>query len=462
MKGCRKKRVPRWNGAIWAVKCDNVSTHPQKRAVHPWMRIVAPIYYDVLRITLKPTMPSFQGRYSGMLVSGVAPSAGAPRYVRCEARGPETLPCVRIRYDGENEKGCPMPDIVLRFDKDMLVISAPVSAALARQGVDVDRDLELMTVLEPDSIQEAMRLESMAGAQCLATSTAGITPARMAQVGMEDRAQDVARASLEVLRPLKPQHVLVEIGPCGLPLDASSKASLNENRDQYARAARLFEGEQFDAFFLNGFTTASDLLCALMGVRQVSDMPAFASVDVLADGTLASGRGTLEEACSIMGEYGASVAGFSTASGIEDACALAKRAEAACDLPILVQLSVFEHKPKQGGPTDANPYYCPDAVVDAAVRLRASGVQFLRATGAATPAYTGALAATTAGLDVAVCRTAGMPVADASVVSESPSSGDGRSEGEPQVVSATDEQMSALADALREKVAAAFSGSGEA
>ena len=219
----------------------------------------------------------------------------------------------------------------------------------------------------------------------------------MAQVGMEDRAQDVARASLEVLRPLKPQHVLVEIGPCGLPLDASSKASLNENRDQYARAARLFEGEQFDAFFLNGFTTASDLLCALMGVRQVSDMPAFASVDVLADGTLASGRGTLEEACSIMGEYGASVAGFSTASGIEDACALAKRAEAACDLPILVQLAVAEHKPKQGGPTDANPYYCPDAVVDAAVRLRASGVQFLRATGAATPAYTGALAATTAG-----------------------------------------------------------------
>ena len=59
MKGCRKKRAPRWNGAIWAVKCDNVSAHPQKRAVHPWMRIVAPIYYDVLRIALKPTMPSF-------------------------------------------------------------------------------------------------------------------------------------------------------------------------------------------------------------------------------------------------------------------------------------------------------------------------------------------------------------------------------------------------------------------
>ena len=59
-------------------------------------------------------------------------------------------------------------------------------------------------------------------------------------------------------------------------------------------------------------------------------------------------------------------------------------------------------------------------------------------------------------------RAARLSVAGASVAAESPSSGDGRSEGELQVASATDEQMSALADALREKVAAAFSESGEA
>ena len=36
----------------------------------------------------------------------------------------------------------------------------------------------------------------------------------------------------------------------------------------------------------------------------------------------------------------------------------------------------------------------------AAVKLYAAGVQFLRATGQATPAYTGALVATVSGLDV--------------------------------------------------------------
>ena len=44
--------------------------------------------------------------------------------------------------------------------------------------------------------------------------------------------------------------------------------------------------------------------------------------------------------------------------------------------------------------------FTPDTMQPAAVKLFGAGVQFLRATGAATPAYTGALAATVAGLDV--------------------------------------------------------------
>lgn len=348
-----------------------------------------------------------------------------------------------------------MPDIALRFRKDMLVLSSPVEAALARQGVDVDRDLGLITLVEPDSLQEAMRLESMAGAQCIVAPTANITPARMAQAGMEDRAADIVHAALSVVRELKPQHVLVEIGPCGLPLDSTSKASLNENRDQYARAARLLEGERFDAFFLNGFAGKTDLLCALMGIRKASDAPVFASVNVLPDGKLANGRDSLEEACAIMEEYGASVAGFATAAPIDDACEIARRAAASTGLPLLTQLSVAKRNPKQGAPTLENPYYCPDALVDAALRLRAAGVQFLRAAGNASPAYTGALAATVSGLDVAPsCLAPAQSDGDALENAEMPH--DATNAG-----SRKDDELTAVADALRSKVEAALSGSAE-
>ena len=67
---------------------------------------------------------------------------------------------------------------------------------------------------------------------------------------------------------------------------------------------------------------------------------------------------------------------------------------------MLAQLIVREHNPKQGDATPENPYFCPDALVAAATQLRAAGAQFLRAVGAATPAYAGALAAASEGFDV--------------------------------------------------------------
>ena len=125
-----------------------------------------------------------------------------------------------------------MPDIALRFHKDMLTISAPLDAALARQGVDVDRDMEYLVLVEPETIQDILRLESTAGAQCLTTPTEGITRARLAHHSLEDRAEELAQNALDMVRELAPQHILVEIGPCRLPLDPSSKSSLNEHRDQ--------------------------------------------------------------------------------------------------------------------------------------------------------------------------------------------------------------------------------------
>ncbi len=294
-----------------------------------------------------------------------------------------------------------MPDIQLRFNRDMLVLSSPVAPVLARQGFTDAGDIEYVTLMEPEVVRDALRLNLTAGAHCLITETAGITPARLAHRGMADRAEELARAALATVNGLRPQHTIVEVGPCALPLDASSKASLNENRDQYARAARAVEaaGQPYDAFFLNGFRNPSDLKCALMGIRQVSARPVIASVDVAADGTLAGGHFSFAEALALMADFEADVAGFATAADAQAACALAEQA-AQTSLPVLAQLSVAEVNQRQGAPTPENPYYCADAVVDVALSLRAAGVQFLRAVGQATPAYAGALAVAVEGRDV--------------------------------------------------------------
>ena len=185
-----------------------------------------------------------------------------------------------------------MADLALRFGKDMLVVSSPIQEALRRAGIESARDQALALLVEPETIEEAYRMETVAGPQCMVTPVADFTPARLVAVGAEGKGEALAEAALAVMAEFKPQHTLVEIAPCGLPLDPDSKASLVENRDQYARAAQLFDGRAFDAFFLNGFTTADDLKCALMGLRKVTDAPIIASVDVQGDGVPTSGRGT--------------------------------------------------------------------------------------------------------------------------------------------------------------------------
>lgn len=343
-----------------------------------------------------------------------------------------------------------MPDIQLRFHNDMLVLSAPIDATLARQGVDAVRDREYLNLMEPDVMQDALKLELVAGAQCLVTTTEDITRARLAHVRMDGDASKLADAALALSNALKPQHVLAEIGPCGLPLDASSKSSLNENRSQYADAARAFNDGVFDAFFLNGFTSIADLKCALMGLAQVSSKPVFASVtigegggaipeesvvklkrapeddpDALGKGLLFGGYELAEqaatpptpaalrkamdaqewpEALATMEEFGAAVVGFETADDLDRALRYAQQAVQSTSLPVLAQLRV---KAGAGaGKLDAlTPLedirdYTPATMERAAVKLFGAGVQFLRATGAATPAFTGALAATVQGLNV--------------------------------------------------------------
>ena len=304
-----------------------------------------------------------------------------------------------------------MPDIQMRFLKDMLVLSAPLETMLAQHGFDMPRDMPYLLMMEPETVEDIVRATAMTGAQCLVAPTAGITTARLAHARMRDDASRIATAAVSAVRTCKPQHILAEIGPCGLPLDPSSKSSLNENRAQYAQAVHAFDGMALDAIFLNGFTDVSDLKCALMGAAQAGDLPVFASVRV-EDGALVGDRAaevrqaSLADALAAMADLGAAVLGFETAEKPEAAASYVRQATA-FGLPVLAQLHVRERAPKQGGPTDENPYYCADAMERAAVALYGAGAQFLRATGAATPAYTGALVATVSGLDVRGCDYAG-------------------------------------------------------
>lgn len=292
-----------------------------------------------------------------------------------------------------------MPDIQLRFHHDMLVLSSPIAAALERQGFEIEGDIELLLMTEPEEAADAVRMQSVAGAQCLVTPTQGITEARLARQRMEGHAQEVADAAVGMLRQYKPQHLIAEIGATGLPIDPGSKPSLLANRDQYSAAVALFAGKDVDAIFFSDLASADDLRCELMGGRRVCDLPLFASVRADAEGRVLGRSMTVEECAAIAQEYEASVFGIHMDADPDDVVAVTKRLAGACDIPILVQVDAFPKVSRLPRHEPESAYSMPDDMVQLAARLRAAGAQFLRASGKATPSYTGALAATVMGVD---------------------------------------------------------------
>ena len=281
-----------------------------------------------------------------------------------------------------------MADIQMRFHRDMLALTSPLSPVLRRQEFDTN-DLAQAHFIEEDTLREGYRMLCASMAPVVVTETAKFLPARLAHEGLSDKLPELARIALSIVNDFKPQHVLVELGESGLPLDPTSKTSLLEHRAQYERAGRAFEETgTFDAFLLFGFTSITTLKCALMGLAKVSTKPIFATVRVDEDGNLLRGAGlrntntgdanlhdtsardasytgdanlhdtgardaslrntgarnakgnkeTLARAYEVMAEYGASVIGFQTSANTEHMFDMTKLAVENYNLPVLVEV----------------------------------------------------------------------------------------------------------------------------
>lgn len=274
-------------------------------------------------------------------------------------------------------------DIALRLNKEMLVLSGPIEAGLARLDVDIKHDLYVANILEPETIKNALSPYIMGGAHCLIANTKGMLQANLACENLDNRAQEMSKAAIDIANSCKPQHIIVELGNCNLPLDGCSKNSLNEFKNQYLNAARMFDCVGcFDAYFLNDLINTTEIKCALMGIRQASDKPIFVSIYTDEFGNI-NAKENIYDFANVLVEFGATVAGIKIKDNLDIAEKLIKRLRAGCDLPILAEFYVGKNK---------NDFYNnTENMKNAAIVANKCGAQFLRAIGYARPAHTAIL-----------------------------------------------------------------------
>lgn len=244
-----------------------------------------------------------------------------------------------------------MADLNLRINRDVLTIAANARAELAAGGLDVEKNGPMTLAIEPEVVEDALMNDVRTGAQCVVINVINFAPAALRITNSLDKAEELAKTSVKMLAGQRVQHPIVRVVPCGLPIDEESKQSLNEHADQYKFIGRLFGKLDVDGFLLDDFENATELKCALIGLRMVTDK------------TLIYFKDNLENTNIIDEDYA----------------------------PASSKLAIFDY----------NDCAHIDDLLDRATRAAQSGKQFLLVKNAST-SKTAAIAAITTGLPVAL------------------------------------------------------------
>ncbi|MDR0346759.1 MAG: homocysteine S-methyltransferase family protein, partial [Coriobacteriales bacterium] len=285
-----------------------------------------------------------------------------------------------------------MADIRLRFDRDVVVVDGAMGTMLQREGISSDECAMLLNVLDPETILSIHERYRLAGAHALTTNSFGGTRAKLAEYGLEERVEDLNRAAVRLAKTARPDHVLADVGPCGLLLEPLGRATFDEVFEQYAEQISALASEGPDAILIETMADIADARCALLAARSVCDLPVFVSCTFDATGHMELSGTDPATAAVILEAAGASVIGMNCGLGPEQLLPLLERMAQATGLPLIVQ-------PNAGLPQlDASfrAYYTGTAndFADAAVAFRRAGAQFIGSCCGSTPAFTSAIYAT--------------------------------------------------------------------
>lgn len=303
-----------------------------------------------------------------------------------------------------------MPGICERLGSDVLVAQGAVGTYLAQRGFEGNTCA--LNLEEPDAIEQMHRLYRVAGADCAVSNTFLATSNRLAREGLAAQTQAINMEGVRLARAAEFPHVLAAMGPCGIAVEPGSGTATLEarlaggERAQEAQAQGVCEGyacarEQYleqasalaaaapDAILLQTFTSLDDALAALDAARQACDLPVLVCMSLVGPDApdAAECASTLERA-------GAAGVGVNCMDARASEAAVAQM-RAACGLPLVAMPSAGTTVSTPRGPVWRTN---PDAFAEVAKRLVAAGASVVGSCCGTTPSHTAAIYAAVGGM----------------------------------------------------------------
>lgn len=284
-----------------------------------------------------------------------------------------------------------MPDIMLRLGQEVLVAEGAMGTMLQRYGMPAGACPDQFNEIDPETVEQVHRLYHLAGANCAITNTFGATKAKLQSFDIEMRADRINRDGVKIARTCRPEHILGDIGPCGLVMAPAGDASFDDLFEQYRTQAQSLAAENPDALLIETMIDIADARCAVLACKSACDLPVFVTCTFNERGVMPLSGTDPATAAVALEACGADAVGLNCGFGPDTAYPLLQAMAEATSLPLIVQPNAGVPVTNRRGEVSYSA--TPDDFATWAVRFADAGAAIIGSCCGSSPAYTGAISA---------------------------------------------------------------------
>ncbi len=164
----------------------------------------------------------------------------------------------------------------------VLIGDGAMGTMLYQHGVFVNRCFDELNLSDADLVQKVHKAYIEAGADFIETNTFGANEVKLSKFGLGNEVDRINRAGVAVARAAAGTDVLVAgaIGPLGCTLTEHGPMTLAEAGRMFRAQGAALVDAGVDLIVLETFSNTDELIAAVRGVSELTDMPIIAQMTV--------------------------------------------------------------------------------------------------------------------------------------------------------------------------------------
>ncbi len=202
----------------------------------------------------------------------------------------------------------------------VVVCDGATGTMLYAKGFYINRCFDELNLSHPDSIKEIHREYLKAGAEILETNTFGANQIKLGAHGHANSLMEINRQGIrlaqEAIREtgVRDAWIAGSMGPLGIRIEPWGSFSVEEAREVFRQQAEALAEAGADCLILETFSDLNEMHQAILGARAACDLPIIAQMTLEDDGNSLFGTSP-EVFTAQLDEWGADIIGVNCSVG---------------------------------------------------------------------------------------------------------------------------------------------------